>query len=102
MEQKTEYEAWSDVTEGLALCPKEVAVAIEAFLLGEGYKSITKYLDNGGSPKTLQAMFMKTPQGTIESTPASSVMTNDEAQLMELRNIEMRHAEELAQLLLNG
>ena len=104
MEEKAEYEAWSDVSDGLALCPKEMAVAIEAFLRREGYKTITKYLDKGGSTKTLQAMFRhaQTPPGTVEYTPANAIITNDEAELMELRCIEKRHAEELAPRLLNG
>ena len=102
MAKTIEYEAWNDVSDGLELCPKETAEAIESFLRQQGHDTITKYLDAGKSPKVLQAMFRKTPPGTIESMQASSIITNEEAQLMELRGIEPRHAEGLAPLLRSG
>jgi hypothetical protein len=102
MEEKTEYEAWGDVSDGLLRCPKNMAEAIESFLRERGHDTIRAYLDARGSPKALQAMFKKTPDATFEFTPASEIITNDAARLAELRGIEYRHAEQLATRLLTG
>ena len=67
MEDKAEYEAWSDVSDGLSLCPKETTQGIAVFqvLTQDGHKTIKDYLDKGNNPKVLHTMlkFRKTQQG---------------------------------------